>query len=122
LLTATLSNLGSNGRLDDHARARRGRERFDFMPFTNNQSYQIFGSPGGEQHERAPDLAAQSADYLPYAGPVPQGSTYLHHAHILAKYRRCGLRVQLPLQPGRPTTTGIHGLALRKRLGLGAAR
>jgi hypothetical protein len=29
-----------------------------------------------------------NADYIPYAGSVPQGSTFVHHAHVLAKYQK----------------------------------
>ncbi len=36
----------------------------------------------------APYLSDRDAEYLPYAGPVPQGSTFLHHAHVGAKYQK----------------------------------
>lgn len=88
VLTATLSNLDPMG--DWVVTLEHGLgAKMDFTPFTNNQNYQIFGSPGGPGNlNGAPDLAAQSPDYLPYPGPVPQGSTYLHHAHIMAKYQK----------------------------------
>ncbi len=88
-LTATLSNLDPMG--DWTVTLEHGiGAKLDFMPFTNNQNYQIFGYTRWplELRTAAPDLATQSADYLPYAGPVPQGSTYLHHAHIMAKYQK----------------------------------
>jgi len=87
-LSATLSNLDPMG--DWTVTLEHGiGAKLDFMPFTNNQNYQIFGTPGGPSNPNgSPDLATQSADYLPYAGPVPQGSTYLHHAHIMAKYQK----------------------------------
>lgn len=87
-LTATLSNLDPMG--DWTVTLEHGiGAKLDFMPFTNNQNYQIFGTPGGPSNPNgSPDLATQSADYLPWAGPVPQGSTYLHHAHIMAKYQK----------------------------------
>ena len=88
VLTATFSNLDPMG--DWTLTLEHGiGAKLDFMPFTNNQNYQIFGTPGGPSNPNgAPDLAAQSPDYLPYAGSVPQGSTYLHHAHIFAKYQK----------------------------------
>ena len=88
VLTATFSNLDPMG--DWTITLEHGiGAKLDFMPFTNNQNYQIFGTPGGPSNPNgSPDLATQSADYLPWAGPVPQGSTYLHHAHILAKYQK----------------------------------
>ncbi len=87
-LTATLSNLDPMG--DWTVTLEHGiGAKLDFTPFTNNQNYQIFGTPGGPSNPNgSPDLATQSADYLPWAGPVPQGSTYLHHAHIMAKYKK----------------------------------
>jgi hypothetical protein len=87
-LTATLSNLDPMG--DWTVTLEHGiGAKLDFMPFTNNQNYQIFGTPMGPSNPNgSPDLATQSADYLPWAGPVPQGSTYLHHAHIMAKYQK----------------------------------
>jgi hypothetical protein len=87
-LTATFSNLDQMG--DWTVTLEHGLgAKLDFTPFTNNQIYQIFGSPGGPANlSGAPDLSNQNADYLPWSGPVPQGSTYLHHAHILAKYQK----------------------------------
>ena len=87
-LTATFSNLDQMG--DWTVTLEHGLgAKIDIVPFTNNQNYQIYGSPSGVNFASgAQDLAAQSADYLPWAGPVPQGSTYLHHAHILAKYQK----------------------------------
>ncbi len=87
-LTATLTNLDPMGDWTITLEHGLGA-KLDYVPFTNNQSYQIYGSPGGPANTSgAADLAAQSADYLPWAGAVPQGSTYLHHAHIYAKYKK----------------------------------
>ena len=44
-------------------------------------------SPVGSNNG-APYLSDRDAEYLPYAGPVPQGSTFLAHAHIGAKYQK----------------------------------
>jgi hypothetical protein len=87
-LTATLSNLDPMG--DWTVTLEHGLgAKMDIVPFTNNQTYQIYGSPTGPGYlSGAQDLASQNADYLPWAGPVPQGSTYLHHAHIMAKYQK----------------------------------
>ena len=35
----------------------------------------------------SPYLSDRSPDYLPWAGSVPVGSTYLHHEHLVAKYK-----------------------------------
>jgi hypothetical protein len=87
-LTGTFSNLDPMGDWTITLEHGLGA-KMDFVPFTNNQNYQIFGSPGGPANlSGAPDLSSQSPDYLPWTGPVPQGSTYLHHAHILAKFRK----------------------------------
>jgi hypothetical protein len=87
-LTATFSNLDPMGDWTINIEHGLGA-KMDFVPFTNNQNYQIYGSPGGPANlSGAPDLASQNADYLPWSGPVPQGSTYLHHAHILARYQK----------------------------------
>ena len=87
-LTATLSNLDPMG--DWVITLEHGLgTKMDIVPFTNNQNYQIYGSPGGPANlSGAPNLASMNADYLPWTGPVPQGSTYVHHAHILAKYQK----------------------------------
>jgi len=85
-LTATFSNLDPMGDWTITLEHGLGA-KLDFTPFTNNQNYQIYGAPGMNP-SGAPSLANQNPDYLPYSGPVPQGSTYLHHAHILAKYQK----------------------------------
>jgi hypothetical protein len=62
--------------------------KMDIVPFLNNQNYQVFGSPMGMPTSGSPYISDRDVEYLPYSGPVPQGSTYLHHAHILAKYKK----------------------------------
>ena len=44
--------------------------------------------PAGHSTTSQPYLADMNADYLPYAGSVPQGSTFVHHAHAIAKYQK----------------------------------
>jgi hypothetical protein len=68
----------------------------EIIPFTNTQLYQIFksrladGGPGGDQAPVANGygLADRDNEYLPYAGPVPQGSTFLAHGHLGLAYRK----------------------------------
>src|SRR6185295_18801394 len=71
--------------------------KIEVVPFTNNQLFQIFkGSSGGncynvtDFNQKCTDnngwgfqnyLSDRDAEYLPYAGPVPQGSTFLAHGH-----------------------------------------
>jgi hypothetical protein len=86
-LTANLTNLDNAGNwsvsLEDGFGA-----KYDIIPFLNNQYYQVFTNVPVGSTNGAPFLADRDAEYLPYAGPVPQGSTFLHHAHIGAKYQK----------------------------------
>jgi hypothetical protein len=61
--------------------------KLEVVPFTNNQHHQIYSNVpvGGAS---APRLGDRNPDYLPYAGIVPQGSTYLHHVHLGARYKK----------------------------------
>ncbi|MEP6653923.1 MAG: hypothetical protein ABJA82_11215, partial [Myxococcales bacterium] len=72
-----------------------GGTKLEVIPFTNNQLFQIFkgaagkNMPGENQgfgYQRT--LADRDAEYLPYAGPVPQGSTFLGHFHLGAAYKK----------------------------------
>jgi hypothetical protein len=61
--------------------------KLEVVPFLNNQHFQIFKSiPMGQ--DQAPYLSDRDIDYLPYSGPVPQGSTFLGHIHAGASYKR----------------------------------
>ncbi|HEY4186731.1 MAG TPA: hypothetical protein VGP07_16760 [Polyangia bacterium] len=82
-----------------------GGSKIEVVPFTNNQLFQIFkGQAGGNCNVPAGGgtpgcvtnqgfgyqnyLSDRDAEYLPYAGPVPQGSTFLAHGHLGASYRK----------------------------------
>jgi len=53
---------------------------------------------------------------------VPQGSTYMHHAHILAKYQKTlELSGCITSSPGRPTTTGTRSTLGSQQRRSGAA-
>jgi hypothetical protein len=92
-LTANLSNLDPTGNWNFTAEDGFGG-KIDIIPFLNNQYYQVFsnttpgvpGSVGGNNGK--PYLSQRDAEYFPWAGPVPQGSTFVHHAHIGAKYQK----------------------------------
>ena len=88
-LTATLSNL-DDGRLD---RSRSSTVSAPSSTSCRSPTIRIIKSSAPTRRPARirtarPILATQSADYLPWAGPVPQGSTYLHHAHIGRSTRR----------------------------------
>jgi len=74
-----------------------GGSKIEVVPFTNNQLFQIFkGGANGNPNVYPTNqgfgyqnyLSDRDAEYLPYAGPVPQGSTYLAHAHLGASWRK----------------------------------
>jgi len=72
-----------------------GGSKIEVVPFTNNQLFQVFkGQAGGNSLNTNQGFGYQNylsdrdAEYLPYAGPVPQGSTYLAHAHLGASWRK----------------------------------
>jgi hypothetical protein len=85
-LTANLTNLDNAGNWSISLEHGFGA-KYDIIPFLNNQYYQIFTNVRSVARG-APYLADRDAEYLPYAGPVPQGSTFLHHAHLGAKYQK----------------------------------
>jgi hypothetical protein len=75
-----------------------GGTKLEVIPFPNNQLFQVFkGTAGGNPltptavnqgfgYQR--NLSDRDAEYLPYAGPVPQGSTFLAHGHLGAAYKK----------------------------------
>jgi len=72
-----------------------GGSKIEVIPFTNNQLFQVFkGAAGGNSTSMNQGFGYQNylsdrdAEYLPYAGPVPQGSTFLAHGHIGASWRK----------------------------------
>src|SRR5579883_2472459 len=89
-LTANLSNLDPSGAWQFTLEDGFGG-KIDVIPFFQNQFYQVFsnsspnvgvGSNNGKAYLSQPD-----AQYFPWAGSVPQGSTFIHHAHLGAKYQ-----------------------------------
>jgi hypothetical protein len=69
--------------------------KLDVIPFTNTQLFQIFkGNAGGnapnvnQGYGYARNLSDREAEYLPYSGPVPQGSTFLTHGHVGLAYKK----------------------------------
>ncbi|MES1172324.1 MAG: hypothetical protein ABUL77_03720, partial [Bacteroidota bacterium] len=84
--TANLSNLDAAGDWSLIIEGGVG-QKLEVVPFLNNQNYQVFmNNPIGE-NKGSPYLSDRSPDYLPWAGSVPIGSTYLYHAHLVAKFR-----------------------------------
>ena len=77
-----------------------GGSKIEVVPFTNNQLFQVFKGAAGAACTGVGQCATnqgfgyqnylsdRDAEYLPYAGPVPQGSTYLAHAHLGASWRK----------------------------------
>ena len=86
-LTANLTNLDNAGNWAISLEEGFGA-KYDLVPFLNNQWYQIVTNKPVGSNNGAPYLSDRDAEYLPYAGPVPQGSTFLAHAHIGAKYQK----------------------------------
>ncbi len=84
--TGNFSNVDAAGDWSLIAEAGFG-SKLDVVPFLNNQNYQVFQNVPIGANNGSPYLSDRSPDYLPWAGPVPQGSTYLHHEHLVAKYR-----------------------------------
>jgi hypothetical protein len=78
--------------------------KVEVVPFTNNQLYQVFKGQAGANCYNVTDfgqrcrdnngfgaqryLSDRDAEYLPYSGPVPQGSTFLAHGHLGLAFRK----------------------------------
>ncbi|HEY8923260.1 MAG TPA: hypothetical protein VIU64_02695, partial [Polyangia bacterium] len=78
--------------------------KIEAVPFTNNQLFQIFKGQAGANcygvtafGQKCPDnqgfgfqnyLSDRDAEYLPYPGPIPQGSTFLAHGHAGLAYKK----------------------------------
>jgi hypothetical protein len=86
-MTANLTNLDAAGNWSLAIEHGFGA-KIDLVPFLNNQNYQVFQNVPVGGANGSPYTSDRSPDYLPYSGPVPQGSTYVHHAHIGAKYQK----------------------------------
>ena len=89
-LTANLTNLDSSSKWTVTLEHGIGG-KIDILPFLNNQYYQVFSNTGGTTfppNMGKPFLSQRDAEYFPWAGTVPQGSTFVHHAHIQAKYEK----------------------------------
>ena len=76
-----------------------GGSKIEVIPFMNNQLFQVFkGAASGPNSNSTTGvnqgfgyqnyLSDRDAEYLPYSGPVPQGSTFLVHGHLGASYRK----------------------------------
>jgi len=97
-LTAT-ANIDATPEIGITAEAG-GGSKIEVVPFTNNQLFQVFKGQAGANCTGVGActtnqgfgyqnyLSDRDAEYLPYAGPVPQGSTYLAHAHLGASWRK----------------------------------
>ena len=86
-LTANLSNLDAKG--DWSITLEHGiGAKMDVVPFLNDPYYKVLTNvPSGSDNGKA-YLSQRDAEYLPYAGPVPMGSTFITHAHLGAKYQK----------------------------------
>ncbi|MES1205135.1 MAG: hypothetical protein ABUS79_04285 [Pseudomonadota bacterium] len=72
-----------------------GGTKLEVIPFTNTQLFQLFKGASGAQdpmtnqgYSYPRNLSDREAEYLPYSGPVPQGSTFLAHLHFGASYKK----------------------------------
>ncbi|HLK92302.1 MAG TPA: hypothetical protein VKZ18_20575 [Polyangia bacterium] len=86
-LTATFSNLDAHGDWTFTVEHGIGA-KMDIVPFQNNANYQVFQNVPIGGTSGSPYLSDRSPDYLPYAGPVPMGSTFVNHVHVGAKYQK----------------------------------
>jgi len=86
-LTANLTNLDAKG--DWSVTLEHGfGAKMDVVPFLNDPYYKVLTNvPSGSDNGKA-YLSQRDAEYLPYAGPVPMGSTFITHGHIGAKYQK----------------------------------
>ena len=65
--------------------------KIEIIPFTNNQLYQLAKSTpvgGTMRWNDPPHRSDRELEYLPYAGPTPQGSTFLTHLHVGLAYKK----------------------------------
>jgi hypothetical protein len=86
-LTANISNLDAHGdwafTLEQGVGA-----KMDVVPFLNDPYYKVLTNvPSGGDNGK-PYLSQRDAEYLPYSGPVPMGSTFIAHFHVGAKYQK----------------------------------
>ena len=72
-----------------------GGTKLEVIPFPNTQLFQVFkGAAAGNPPATnqgfgyARNLSDRDAEYLPYSGPVPQGSTFLAHGHLGLAYKK----------------------------------
>ncbi len=86
-LTATFSNLDARGDWTFTLEHGIGT-KMDVVPFLNNANYQVFQNVPIGGNMGSPYLSDRTADYLPYAGAVPLGSTFVNHVHVGAKYQK----------------------------------
>jgi hypothetical protein len=86
-LTANFSNIDAAG--DWAISVEHGiGAKMDIVPFLNNPNYKVFQNIPIGGNNGSPYLSDRSPDFLPYSGTVPMGSTFIHHAHIGAKYQK----------------------------------
>jgi hypothetical protein len=86
-LTANFSDLDAAG--DWAVSVEHGvGAKIEVVPFFNNQHYQLYTNVPVGGTQGSPYTSDRSPDYLPYSGSVPQGSTFVHHAHIGAKFQK----------------------------------
>ena len=86
-LTATFSNLDAHGDWTFTLEHGIGA-KLDIVPFLNNANYQVFQNVPIGGTSGSPYLSDRSPDFLPYSGPVPEGSTFVNHVHVGAKYQK----------------------------------
>ena len=86
-LTANISNLDAHGDWAFTIEQGLGA-KMDITPFFNDPYYKVLTNvPSGSNNGKS-YLSQRDAEYLPYAGPVPMGSTFLAHVHVGAKYQK----------------------------------
>jgi hypothetical protein len=86
-LTANFSNLDAHGDWTFTLEQGLGA-KMDVVPFLNDPYYQVLTNYPSGSNNGKPYLSQRDAEYLPYAGPVPMGSTFIAHFHAGAKYQK----------------------------------
>jgi hypothetical protein len=84
--TANLGNFDDDGAFAVTVEGGVGA-KLDVVPFLNNPLYKVFQNQPINANSGSPYLSDRNPDYLPYSGPVPQGSTFVAHGHLGVKYK-----------------------------------
>ena len=86
-LTANISNLDAHGDWSFTIEQGIGA-KMEVVPYLNNPFYVVLTNNPPVPQSGKPYLSQRDAEYLPYSGPVPMGSTFIAHVHAGAKYQK----------------------------------